>query len=451
MRAIGSAAPVSREHVGRTWMKLLISAFACAPNVGSEEAAGWNYTTEAHRLGHQVWVLVWPIFREAIEEACRADPDLNGIHWFFPEVRGWPVKQGLKPKRERVYCLLWQRAALAIARELCRRVDFDIVHHLTWGGLRNPTFLGSLAPPLIVGPIGGGETSPRSLRDGFPLRGRILERFRDISNATMTLNPPIRRELTEASAIFVKTRETLPILSRKMRRKSIEFIEVCLQKAQIGKPHGAPRKPRRLLYAGRLLYWKGVHIAIQAFAHVARRFSDGRFTIVGRGPEEHRLREEAVRYGVADRVDFISWLPQDELFYLYDHHDVFVFPSLHDSSGWAVLEALSRGLPVVCLGLGGPPHIVSAVSGVVVDTAGRNTAQVAAAIADEICQLFTLPERLAALSTGAIARAHDFLLPDRVAQFYDCAADFIGVAKETVFPPERSHEAELLRTAVPGC
>ena len=61
------------------------------------------------------------------------------------------------------------------------------------------------------------------------------------------------------------------------------------------------------------------------------------------GPEEHRLKAEAARNDVADRIDFISWLPQQAaLFELYDSHDLFLFPSLHDSGGFVVLEALSR-------------------------------------------------------------------------------------------------------------
>jgi glycosyltransferase involved in cell wall biosynthesis len=42
----------------------------------------------------------------------------------------------------------------------------------------------------------------------------------------------------------------------------------------------------------------------------------------------------------------------------YLRHDALLFPSLHDSSGNVVLEALSSGLPVVCLDVGGPALLV---------------------------------------------------------------------------------------------
>ena len=168
-----------------------------------------------------------------------------------------------------------------------------------------------------------------------------------------------------------------------MQRKSINFLELGLESARPSRPQRPPGPPR-LLFAGRLLYWKGTHIALRALAELMRVSPDAQLTIVGKGTEERRLRAAAVAHGVADNVRFVPWLPQDKLFEQYQTHDLFVYPSLHDSSGNAVLEALSFGLPVVCLDLGGPAQIVTPESGVIVSTAGRDTGQVAVAIAAEI-------------------------------------------------------------------
>src|SRR5262245_9448795 len=125
-------------------MKLLISAFSCAPNSGSELGIGWNWATEAHRLGHKVCVLVCPAHRDAITAAVREDAALKGIRWVFPELNYWSLQQGKEPKWSRTYNVLWQRAALRAAQDLQHEIEFDAVHHLTWGGIRAPTFLGSL-------------------------------------------------------------------------------------------------------------------------------------------------------------------------------------------------------------------------------------------------------------------------------------------------------------------
>jgi len=409
-------------------MKLLISTYACAPDHGSEHAVGWNWTTEAHRLGHQVWALASTVHRAAIEAACRHDAGLAGINWIFPEVAGWTLRPGIEPVWERTYNLLWQRVALRHARALHREVAFDAVHHLTWGGVRAPTFLGALGAPLIVGPVGGGETSPPALRNVFTLRSRIAERLRDISNATITINPITRAGLAQAKIIFVKTPDTLTLFSESMRRKSRAFLELTQQRSQLGSPRTLPSGSARLLFAGRLLYWKGAHIAIRALAQLLPRVPEARLTIVGRGPERERLMAEAAAMNLSDRIEFIPWLPQPQLFALYENHDLLVFPSLHDSSGNVILEALAHGLPVICLDLGGPRHIVTPQSGIVVSTAARDTMGVASAIADEIRDMLAEPARFAALSSGAIMRAREFDLSYRVGALYRVAADAIGVA-----------------------
>jgi glycosyltransferase involved in cell wall biosynthesis len=285
-----------------------------------------------------------------------------------------------------------------------------------------------LGPPLIIGPIGGGETSPFPLRDGLGFRGKVLESLRDLSNATININPILRTGLKRAAVVFTKTSDTRNLLSEAQRDKSVVFIEVSVPETQIGHPRAMRQGSPRLLYAGRLLYWKGVHIAIRAFAQVLSKLPSARLTIVGRGPEEARLRADVIAHDISQNVDFISWLPQRELTCLYNNHDLLLFPSLHDSSGWVVLEALCQGLPVVCLDVGGPKDIVTLKSGVIIKTDGLNTNQVAANIAVQLYELLSSPTTLSALSAGAISRANEFLLPNRIGKFYKQALNYLDRA-----------------------
>ena len=408
-------------------MKLLISAYACAPNRGSEHGSAWNWTSEAARLGEDVTVLVSPAHRDAILAATKRDPALQQIRWLFPEVAFWPLQQGKEPAWERTYNLLWQREALRTARALHREQPFDLVHHLTWGGVRAPTFLGTLGAPLIIGPVGGGETSPVGLRDRMPSRGRVLERIRDLSNATIELNPLVRQGLHKAGVIFARTADTKNLLSPPLRAKTYIQMELGVMPAQIGAPRPVRQAPRKLLYAGRLLYWKGVHIAVEAMAQLVATMPDAQLTIVGNGPEEARLKSEIAQRNLGANITFVSWMPQEQFLRLYDTHDLFVFPSLHDSTGWVVLEFFCKGLPVACLNLGGPKDIVTPQSGIIVDTAGRDTSGVATRLAEELRVLLADPDRLAALSRGAVARAGEFLLRDQVQRLYAQAIEHLRV------------------------
>jgi glycosyltransferase involved in cell wall biosynthesis len=406
-------------------MKLLVSAYACAPNRGSDHGVGWNWITEAHKLGHQIWALVSPAHRDSITSACRENADLAGIRWFFPEVKGWPLQQAIEPIWERTYNLLWQRAALRDALRLHSQVRFDAVHHLTWGGIRAPTFLGALKVPLIIGPIGGGEISPAALRPELGPRGRLLEQVRDISGSTITLNPIIRPGLNKAAVVFAHTHDTRNLFTGALRNKTVVFTPITITSLP---PLTSPRTwggPPKFLYAGRLLYWKGVHIGLQAFAEVARRVPGSHLTIVGGGNERARLEADVERHGLQGQVTFIAQLPQKQLFGLYESHDLFLFPSLHDAGGFVVLEALSFGMPVVCLDLGGPRDMVTPGSGIVVKTGGRTTADVANDMANQICHLLGSPEKMAELSAGAVSRAREFLLSTRVKTFYELAEPFV--------------------------
>jgi glycosyltransferase involved in cell wall biosynthesis len=160
---------------------------------------------------------------------------------------------------------------------------------------------------------------------------------------------------------------------------------------------------------------KGITIAIRAFAAFIRQGGVGRFTLVGKGPEEARGRKLAKDLGVDHLVDWISWVDQSELDRIYAGHDLFLFPSLHDSSGNVVVEAMCHGLPVMCFDLGGPAQIVTMDSGVVVATAGLSAHGAADALGRALKQLFDDHAEFDRLSRGAHARAREFAWPVRVA------------------------------------
>ena len=407
-------------------MKLLLSCYECSPVRGSECGIGWNWAYEARRLGHDVWVLVSPTYEAEVRQACETDALAASISWHFPQSPYWRLAAGYRPKAERRHNFLWQIAALKAARRLSRDIQFDAVQQVTWAGLRVPSFLWRLPVPFILGPVGGGETSPASLRDVLSPRNRLVEWVRDLSNATLMLNPPMRLMLNAAKVIAARSPETRALLPARLHDKTILDLGIGMSEEHIGSPRDRISEPPRLLFVARLLYWKGTHLALAAFEQVCRKLPDARFTVVGRGPEETRLRELAHRLGIAGKVSFVPWMEQANLFKLYKEYDLFLFPSLHDSGGLVVLEALCRGLPVVCLDLGGPKEIVDETCGAVVRTTDLNSAQVATGIAETVLTVVSDRERWRALSNGAVARARSFSWPERVAGFYRTVEPYLS-------------------------
>lgn len=395
-------------------MNILVSAYACEPDRGSEPGQGWNWALAWARMGHNVWVLTCRAHHEktirAGLEHTPLPPELaSRLHFVYHDPAGWPGPGYERPRFVRSHYLAWQWTVVEVARRLHAEYHFDLVHHVSWGVVRQPSFLGALGVPLIFGPVGGGERTPWHLRAGFSAKGHVMEVLRDTLNGAVRLDPMMRRTFAQASAILCKTSESAALVPEAYRHKTRVFLEVFADPRTMSGPReDIADGPFRVLYVGRLLHWKGAHLALAAFARLAQADPQARLTLVGKGPERDRLHAQAAALGVADRVDWREWVPQPELHDLYAAHSVFLFPSLHDSSGNVVLEALGHGLPVVCLGLGGPKEMVDDTCGRVIPAEDRTVDQVVAGLGSALVSIRTRPSLHRALSEGAARRAAAF-------------------------------------------
>jgi glycosyltransferase involved in cell wall biosynthesis len=316
--------------------------------------------------------------------------------------------------------LIWQILAYRHARAQLAAWRVDLVHHITFGGIRHPTLMGRLPVPLVLGPLGGGERAPFALRRGFGRRGWLLDLVRDLHTWAIRFDPITRRACADALVVYVKTAQSARALPARHRDKIQVRLEIGTRAAE-AEPRPARRadQPLRLLFCGRFLYWKGMHLGLRALAGLTARGVPARLTMVGHGPSEARWRQLADRLGIGHAIDWLPWVEYDQLGALYRGHDVLLYPSLHDSSGNVVLEALTHGLPVVCLDLGGPAEMVDASCGRVVATAGKSAAGCAAALADALETLAGNDGLLGQLGAGAAARARARRWPAVVAGLYD--------------------------------
>jgi glycosyltransferase involved in cell wall biosynthesis len=205
--------------------------------------------------------------------------------------------------------------------------------------------------------------------------GTAKQLLRDLSDALTRVDPLVRATARRASVILVTTPATadrLPARDRARARLVPADGRTCSTAPKVPASDGL-----RVLYVGNLIYWKGVHLALAAVARCTRRVS---FTVVpGRSDDRVRLERLVRRLGIGDRVRFVDASTHAEALAQYEEHDVFLFPSLQDSGGGAVLEAMAAGLPVVCLDIGGPAVSVTPETGILVPA--RSPAQVIRALA----------------------------------------------------------------------
>jgi glycosyltransferase involved in cell wall biosynthesis len=106
------------------------------------------------------------------------------------------------------------------------------------------------------------------------------------------------------------------------------------------------------IYVGRILVEKGLGYLLDAFAALEQSGRDVTLLLVGDGPDEHELRERGRAKGVSSVV-FTGFQESDALPALYAAADVFVFPTLGDTFGMVVSEAMACGLPVIATSASG--------------------------------------------------------------------------------------------------
>ena len=401
-------------------MRILLSAYACAPGMGSEPGVGWSWSRELARRGHEVVVVTVKSMAHRIREelASAAGPVPEYV---FIDFAAWPtLPDRIWPRFMRLHYVCWQLAAYRAALRLHRKRPFDCVHHLTWGSVRLPTFMWRLGVPLIFGPLGGGEVAPKAMRRAYGLRDQTFEWARDVSNATVRLNPFMRAAFRHARLVVARTEETARLISAAPGQLHVQqelaigdLGDIVRARAE----RSVPPSPA-IVFAGRLVHWKGADLALAAFARYRAHSGAGRLLICGEGPERAKLEALARGLGVADVIEFRGKLAQDELFALFRRSSVFLFPSLHDAGGTVVLEALANGLPVICLDCGGPKCFVDERCGRVVATTGRRKSDVIAALGEALAQLLASPVELTRVSAQCFRRAEGFELGRVVEALY---------------------------------
>lgn len=123
-------------------------------------------------------------------------------------------------------------------------------------------------------------------------------------------------------------------------------------------------KPRRLLFVGLLVPVKGVPYLLQALAILHRRREDWHLDIVGDGPERANYEQLVAELGLADHITFHGVKSKRDVAGLMRQADLFVLPSVCETMGCVLLEAMASGLPIVATAVGGIVEVVDGDSGI---------------------------------------------------------------------------------------
>ena len=340
-------------------MKILMSAYACEPFKGSEPEVGWQWALQMARF-HDVTVLTRSNNRENIERGLAALPPGTPVPCFIyfdtPGVFWW-LKSRLRMPQ--LYYIIWQKSAWHVISELNKSARFDLLHHITFAGYRYTTAIWNHGVPCIWGPVGGMEAMPSHLLPGQHFSTMIFEILRNANNALQSLPfHVIPERAAESTLTLVSTRETADVF-KALGAETQTFPTIGISREAVSdRTLTPPTGPLKLLFVGSIISLKGVELAILGL-QAAR--SDATLTFVGDGKYLDAAKALVRKLNLTDRVHFLGRKPREEVLKIYSSYHVFLFPSLHDSGAFVVIEAMAQGLPVICLDCGGPA--ISVVEG----------------------------------------------------------------------------------------
>ncbi len=262
--------------------------------------------------------------------------------------------------RVRALAMVCQIAGMLAALERLRREGFrpDVVHaHVFSAGL----------PALVLGRLSRAVVVITEHYTGFQ---RGLIRGADLLTA--------RLAFSGADLVSPVSAELSGHLRRIAPRARIRVMpNVVDTEVFTAAAHDRRDGPVRLLTVGTLAEKKGHTHLLDALAELRSR-REATLDVVGGGELRERLEEQVAELGLAEAVRFHGELPKEQVAELMRGADLFVLPSLHETFGCVLIEAMASGLPSVATRVGGVPEVLTPEAGALV--APRDPAALATAI-----------------------------------------------------------------------
>ncbi len=119
-----------------------------------------------------------------------------------------------------------------------------------------------------------------------------------------------------------------------------------------------PRTAKLLLYVSRIAREKNVDFLLEAIRTLAQKRDDFSLLLIGGGPELGEFRKLVESWQLQERIVFTDMIPKKETNRYFGAADMFVFPSITETQGIVITEAMAAGVPAVAVNIMGPSDII---------------------------------------------------------------------------------------------
>lgn len=332
-------------------LKILINAYACSPNMGSEPGMAWNWVSNLAKFC-ELYIITEGEFREKIEEVVPTLEHGKNMHFYYnpvtDEIRKMCWNQG--DWRFYKYYREWQWKAYLMAKEICFSEHIDVLHQLNMIGFREPGYLWKLSKengvPFVWGPVDAKDKFPVAYLDGASIKTKLFMRLKNfLTGIQLRYSGRVLKAARQVSIIFSASSNSQRSFKKYMHIDSPLLNETGCYVQEHPITDKSQKNTFDVLWVGKMDFRKQLSLALQTMAAIG----DNKFRlhIVG-GGDAAFYQQMAEGLGIADQCVWHGMVSHDEVQKLMQASDIFFFTSVAEGTPHVVLEAIGNNLPVVC-------------------------------------------------------------------------------------------------------
>ena len=328
-------------------MNYLISAYSVNPYKGSEDSIGWNWVLQYeknYKEGDRI-ILLTKKFNE--KDTRRGLKEFNIQHVELAIVDVPNVLNWFREKHSafhHMYYILWQHWAWLWVKH--SGIRFDVIHHVTMNDYRIPSELyKAKGAKVIWGPMGGAQVTPRPLK--VYEKNQLVASFREFVNKSCSWNPFYKKALRSYYKIYCINNETQKQISRIVGKDVPLMPELALRDEYKNLPiRKGNNDILKIVFVGRLIGKKGIAFLVDALSLMPTDMN-WELLIFGDGDDRALIEKQIADSGIGKNVKLMGNRPLNQIAEAYQQADVFVLPSLRETSGNVLLEAMAYAVPIV--------------------------------------------------------------------------------------------------------
>ena len=345
-------------------LKILINAYACSPDMGSEPGMAWNWVSNLAKYC-EVHIITEGEFQNKIETVVPKLEQEENMHFYYnpvsDEIRKMCWNQG--DWRFYKYYKEWQWKTYLMAKDICSKQHIDVLHQLNMIGFREPGYLWKLSQengvPFVWGPIGGLKQFPVAYLKGAGLKMQLFNRLKNILNVWQLKHD---RRVNDAFVTAKLLVSSIPDSYRAIKKyKGLESIvipetgcfeadDVSLERFDNSKFH--------VMWVGKFDFRKQLPLALKVISisgnpeivlDVYGTGSDDQISYAKGLADELGISNDVVWHGNQSNAVVMDAMRNAQLFF---------FTSVSEDTSTVVLEAVSNRLPVLCFNACGMAAVI---------------------------------------------------------------------------------------------